>query len=99
MKKVFNIIVICFVLLLSTNIVLFLVNGRVNYKELNKDITSIKKNGKIIYAKNKNTKKYIGNGYYILVTKNNKKINYTVYVNKRSIWEFTKSSNAWFFNL
>ena len=95
MKKVFNVIIILFILLLGTNIVLFLVNGSVNYKELNQDITSIKKTGKIINAKSKKDKnQYDGTGYYILVTNKKSKTTYSLYINNKSIWEYDKTKKA-----
>ena len=96
LKKFFNFIIILSALLLLTNITLYIINGDVNYKDLNQDITYIKKTGTIKNAiKNKKeNKKYNGHGYYIIVSKKKEKTNYKVYIKNKSIWEYNKIKSS-----
>ena len=93
MKKKLLIIFFAIVSLLLINDIIFLrVNKDVNYKELKKDLISIKKRNKIKYAKKNpdNKKRYDGNGYYIIRSKGSIRTHYSIYIKKKLIWNYNK---------
>ena len=67
----------------------------VNVKELIEDIKSIKKNGKIIHAKEKDPytipSTYYGDGYYITISLGRDYTDYFIYSNNKEIWHYTKT--------
>ena len=89
-------IIIAFVLIVSAllfnDIVFLLVNNEVNYKNLRKDLSSIKKDNKIKYAKqnSKNDNKYDGDGYYSIKAGGTVKTHYSIYIKKKLIWNYNK---------
>lgn len=91
-KKILIILISVIVLLLLNDIIFLLVNKEVNYKQLKKDIVSIKKNNIIKYAikDTNNKRKYNGKGYYIIKSKGTIKEQYSFYIKKKLIYSFNK---------
>mgnify|MGYP004659786155 FL=1 len=69
-------------------------NDAVNLKELIDDINSIKDNGEIINAKEREPysipSTYYGNGYSITVSLDRDSTDYFIYSNNKEIWHYTK---------
>lgn len=69
-------------------------NDNVNLKELIEDIDSIRENGKIANAKEKEPysvpSTYYGNGYSITVSVLEYSTDYFIYSNNEEIWHYTK---------
>ena len=66
----------------------------VNLKELIEDVNSIKDNGEIINAKEREPystpSTYYGNGYSITVSLDRDSTDYFIYSNNKEIWHYTK---------
>ncbi len=66
----------------------------VNLKELIEDVNSIKDNGEIINAKEREPystpSTYYGNGYSITVSLDRDSTDYFIYSNNKKIWHYTK---------
>lgn len=69
-------------------------NDAVNLKELIDDVKSIKDNGEIINAKEREPysipSTYYGNGYSITVSFDRDSTDYFIYSNNKEIWHYTK---------
>ena len=94
-KKTF-VIILGILLLITTGILGYcIVNKKtdeVNLKELIEDINSIRENGKIIHAKEKEPysipSTYYGDGYFITVSLLRDSTDYFIYVNDEEIWTY-----------
>ena len=95
-KKIIIIISIILVLIICVFFVvprLFL--GKINYKAMNEDMRSIKKNqtiknAKLVDKKHGASRTYKGDGYLIKEFYGGEVIEYVIYVNNKEIWHYSK---------
>ena len=70
-------------------------NNEINLKELIEDIESIKENGEIINAKEREPysipSTYYGNGYSITVSLYRDSTEYYIYSNDEKVWQYLKA--------
>lgn len=99
-KKTLILIIVIFLIVIIGIILGYgIVNNKktdaINLKELIEDVNSIRDNGEIINAKEREPystpSTYYGNGYYITTSLNRDSTDYFIYSNNEEIWRYTKT--------
>lgn len=98
-KKTLILIIIFLLVIIGIILGYGIINNKktdaVNLKELIEDVNSIKDNGEIINAKEREPystpSTYYGNGYSITISLNHDSTDYFIYSNNKEIWHYTKA--------